>query len=333
MLLECMRSVNRGAAVYACTGVDGETVQAVFRAWEPQSGDVDLPHHSVPTVFDGCEKRMSIKCELYNDNFQNFKRYNIPRKAQLVIADIPYNIGTNAFGSSPEWYIGGDRRNGESEKAGKAFFNTDFNFNIVEYFHFCNRLLMKEPKQRGKAPAMLVFCSFQQMQTVIRTGEKYGFMHYTPLIFVKNYSAQVLKANMRVCGATEYGLLLYRDKLPKFRNNGQMVFNWFWWDKDGPNIPKIHPNQKPVKLLKRLIELFTDPGDVVIDPCAGSGTTLRASYELGRHSYGFEVSKRFYREAVEKMLVDMEQLEALETGQETMFDLMDSGSDGGKEKC
>ena len=32
-----------------------------------------------------------IKCELYNDNFQNFKRYNIP-KAQLVIADIPYNV-------------------------------------------------------------------------------------------------------------------------------------------------------------------------------------------------------------------------------------------------
>lgn len=37
-----------------------------------------------------------IKTELYNDNFQNFKRYNIPR-AQLVIADIPYNLGVNAY--------------------------------------------------------------------------------------------------------------------------------------------------------------------------------------------------------------------------------------------
>ena len=35
-------------------------------------------------------------CELYQDNFQNFKRYNIPSKAQLVIADIPYNIGVDA---------------------------------------------------------------------------------------------------------------------------------------------------------------------------------------------------------------------------------------------
>ena len=43
------------------------------------------------------------KIELYRDNFQNFKPYNIPR-AQLVIADIPYNIGVNAYGSNPSWY-------------------------------------------------------------------------------------------------------------------------------------------------------------------------------------------------------------------------------------
>lgn len=81
-----------------------------------------------------------VKCELYNDNFQNWKKYPI-QKAQLVIADIPYNIGTDAYGSSPLWWRDGDRRNSESSKAGKTFFNTDINFNIAEYFHFCNRLL------------------------------------------------------------------------------------------------------------------------------------------------------------------------------------------------
>lgn len=54
-----------------------------------------------------------IKCELFHDNFQNYKRYGIPR-AQLVIADIPYNLGVNAYGSSPQWYIGGRIR---TEKA------------------------------------------------------------------------------------------------------------------------------------------------------------------------------------------------------------------------
>lgn len=243
-----------------------------------------------------------IETRLINDNFQNFKRYNIP-KAQLVIADIPYNLGMNAYASSNEWYIDGDNKNGESDKAGKQFFYTDSNFNIAEYMHFCNRLLKKEPKEKGQAPAMIVFCSFQQLPTVIRYGEKYGFKHHIPLVFVKNTSAQVLKANMRILGATEYGLVLYRDKLPKFNNDGHMIKNWFEFPRDNRNeYPKIHPTQKPVALLKRLIQIFTDEGDVVIDPCAGSATTLRAAMELNRSSYGFEISKDFFQKASEQML-------------------------------
>ena len=258
-------------------------------------------------------KERQIKCELYNDNFQNYKRYGI-QKAQLVIADIPYNIGNNFYGSNPMWYKGGDNKNGESKLAGKAAFNTDFNFNIAEYFHFCNRLLKKEPKERGKAPCMIVFCSFQQIQTVIEYAKKHGFKNHIPLVFVKNYSPQVLKANMRICGATEYGLILYRDKLPKFNNEGKMIFNWFEWKRDNAKqYPKIHPAQKPVSLLKRLIEIFTDEGDIVIDPVAGSGTTLRAARELNRNSYGFEVSKEFSNKAKELMLFEND--EAKERGE------------------
>ena len=187
-------------------------------------------------------KEKPIKCELYHDNFQNFKQYNIP-KAQLVIADIPYNIGIDAYASNPMWYEGGDNKNGESKKAASSFFANDGQFKIAEYMHFCN---------------------------------------------------------------------LYRDKLPKFNNidpctgKGKMVFNWFEWKRDsGKEYPKIHPTQKPVSVLKRLIEIFTDAGDVVIDPVAGSGTTLRAAYEMGRNAYGFEVSKDFYNMAQEKMLCNI----------------------------
>lgn len=240
--------------------------------------------------------------ELYHDNFQNFKRYNIP-KAQLVIADIPYNLGNYAYASNPEWYVGGDNRNGESGKANKQFFNTDGRFKIPEYMHFCSRLLKKEPKSKGQAPAMIVFCAYDQDQMLIDYGKKYGFMHSYPIFFIKRFSAQVLKANMKIVGATEHAIVLYRDKLPKFNNSGRMVFDWFEWQKDNPaRYPKIHPTQKPVAVLKRLIEIFTDEGDTVIDPVAGSGTTLRAAYELGRSAYGFEVDKGFYEDAEEKML-------------------------------
>ena len=263
-----------------------------------------------------------IKIELYHDNFQNYKTYGIPH-AQLVIADIPYNLGANAYASSTEWYVDGENKNGESKKAGKSFFNTDNNFRIAEYMHFCSKLLIKEPKEKGKAPAMIVFCAFEQMQTVIDYGKRYGFTHSYPIVFIKHYSAQVLKANMKIVGATEYAVVLYRDKLPKFNNGrkidpetgktirgtGKMIFNWFEWEKDGKDIPKIHPTQKPVKVLKELIRIFTDEGDVVIDPVAGSGATLRACRELGRSCYGFEVDRNFYNRAKNEMLAEPKEVQ------------------------
>lgn len=252
-----------------------------------------------------------MKCEIYNDHFENAKTYNIP-KAQLIIADIPYNLGNNAYASNPQWYKDGNNANGESELAGKSFFDTDEDFRIGNFFDFCTRYLKPEPKEnveRGKssnAPAMIVFCAFEQLQMVIEEAKKHGLMKSYPLVFIKDFSAQVLKSNMKIVGATEYAVVLYRKKLPKFNNNGNMIFNWFNWIKDGSNIPKIHPTQKPINVLKRLIEIFTDVGDVVIDPCCGSGSTLRAAFELGRNSYGFEIKKNFYNEAKNKMLANMQ---------------------------
>ena len=92
----------------------------------------------------------------------------------------------NAYASNPEWYIDGDNKNGESKKAAKSFFNGDGYFNIAEYFHFCNKLLIKEPKEKGKAPAMIIFCSFEQIPTVIEYGKKHGFKNSYPIIFCKN---------------------------------------------------------------------------------------------------------------------------------------------------
>lgn len=241
-----------------------------------------------------------IKPTLINDHFQNYKSYNIP-KAQLIIADIPYNIGKNAYGSNPSWYVDGDNANGESDKAGKNFFDTDNDFRITEFLHFCSTLLIKEPKETGKAPCMIVFCEFEQQFELIQKAPKYGLNKYINLVFRKNFSAQVLKANMRVVGNCEYAVLLYRDKLPKFNNDGKMVFNCLDWVKDTVT-PKIHPTQKPVKTLENLIRIFTDEGDVVIDPCAGSGSTLLAAAKCNRRSYGFEIKKDFFKEANEKVL-------------------------------
>jgi len=231
--------------------------------------------------------------ELYNDHFQNYKKYGIP-KAQLIIADIPYNLAENAYASNPAWYEGGDNKNGESKLAKKSFFDTDKDFRVAEFMHFVNTMLKKEPKEKGQAGCMIVFCEFEQQFTLIEKGKEYGFPNYINLVFRKNYSAQVLKANMKVVGNCEYAVLLYRDKLPKFNNDGKMVFNCIDYERDNET-PKIHPTQKSIHVLKKLIQIFTDEGDVVIDPVAGSGVTLLAAEQLGRKSYGFEIKKEYVK--------------------------------------
>ena len=238
--------------------------------------------------------------KLYNDHFSNYKLYNIP-KAQLVLTDIPYNVGVNAYGSSPQWYVDGDNKNGASKLAGKAFFDTDERFKLSEFLHFCTKLMKPEPKNRNDAPAMIVFCSFEQQFELIEKAKKYGLNNYINLVFRKNFSPQVLKANMRIVGNAEYAVLLYRDKLPKFRNHGSMIFNVMEYPRD-TETPKIHPTQKPLVLMERLIEIFTDPGDIVIDPLAGSGVTLAAAQNLNRKSFGFEIKKNFYQESIDKIL-------------------------------
>ena len=237
---------------------------------------------------------------LYRDSFQNYKVYQIP-KAQLIIADVPYNLGTNAYGSNPSWYVDGDNKNGESDKAGKKFFNSENEFRPAEFMHFCSKMLVKEPKESGKAPCMILFCEFEQQFKFIELGKQYGLPHYINLVFRKDFSAQVLKANMKVVGNCEYGLIFYREKLPKFNNGGKMVFNCMDWKRD-TTTPKIHPTQKPVELLQRLVSLFSDEGDVVIDPCAGSGTTLLAAQKMSRKSFGFEVDRNFFNAAKDKVL-------------------------------
>ena len=107
---------------------------------------------------------------LIHDHFQNFKVYQIP-KAQLIIADIPYNLGNNAYASNPAWYKDGDNKQGESDLAGTEFFDTDKDFRPAEFMHFCSTMLKKEDRVertesdgtkrlKSNAPCMIVFCEF-----------------------------------------------------------------------------------------------------------------------------------------------------------------------------
>lgn len=90
-----------------------------------------------------------MKYELFNDHFENAKRYNIPR-AQLIIADIPYNLGNNAYASDPRWYKDGDNKNGESKLAGKSFLTRITILKSITFSISALGYLKKNRKKREK---------------------------------------------------------------------------------------------------------------------------------------------------------------------------------------
>ena len=70
-----------------------------------------------------------------------------------------------------------------------------------------------------------------------------------------------------------------------------------------------HTTQKPAALMEKLVRLFTDPGDTILDPFAGSGTTGVAAIRLGRHFIGFEKDPKYHAIAMKRLNAAREQLE------------------------
>jgi DNA modification methylase len=66
---------------------------------------------------------------------------------------------------------------------------------------------------------------------------------------------------------------------------------------DIPVRNRVHPNEKPVSLVMRFIEVHTQPGDIILDPFCGSGTTCVAAKRLGRHYIGIEIDEGYCRKA------------------------------------
>lgn len=68
-----------------------------------------------------------------------------------------------------------------------------------------------------------------------------------------------------------------------------------------PRYSSIHPTEKPVRLLERLLMLVTQPEDVVLDPFSGSCSTAAACINTGRHYIGFEIDKEYYEAGIKRL--------------------------------
>lgn len=96
-------------------------------------------------------------------------------------------------------------------------------------------------------------------------------------------------------------LAMHADAPGKSRWNGGGRVGVFIHNKGEGGGKNLHPTTKPLKLMKEIVSLFTDPEETILDPFMGSGTTLRACKDLGRKAIGIEMNERYCEIAAQKM--------------------------------
>ena len=83
--------------------------------------------------------------------------------------------------------------------------------------------------------------------------------------------------------------------------NPQIGYTDVWTDIDFYKEKHLHPTQKPLKLIRRLIEASSNEGDIVLDPFSGAGSTQISSIQLNRHYIGIELDEEYYRIGLQRI--------------------------------
>jgi DNA modification methylase len=189
----------------------------------------------------------------------------------MVLADIPYGEVINK--QQPGKVFDKDKLRNLDK--GKAAVET---FQLSEFLPGIARVA---------AGSVYIFCS------IVQCGEVYTFFQDHPDFMVR----QCVWKKTNPCTMNSKHLWLPAIEMCVFAKRRRTKFNakgkHSVWDFPVGR-SKLHPTEKPLKLFKYLIESSTDPGDMVFDPCLGSGTSAIAAIETGRRYLGCEIDEEYY---------------------------------------
>ena len=241
-------------------------------------------------------------CDLYNDNCLNVLK-NIPdASVNLVVTDPPYRVTSRGSAGT----MGGFWKN-KISNAGKIFENNDID--VSEYFPELFRVLCDKS-------VAYVMTNNINLRDMLNEGEKVGFRFIKSLIW---------KKNNKICGryymnCFEYILMFRKGSYQGINNGGTPDILDVPIKKlkreDGTN---YHDTEKPVELMKILIENSSNVGDIVLDPFMGIGATGVACTELNRKFIGCEIDDKYF--TVAKSRICGESLKETKT-QLDLFDLI-----------
>ena len=150
------------------------------------------------------------------------------------------------------------------------------------------------PKIRGWA---VIFCAQAQIGEYEDILKSHGFNAVGTIVWHKTNPVP-FNIRFKPVNAWEAGVIGKRPGTP-FYGNGT-VHNVFTYKSPSPQ-QRIHPTQKPLGLFRELMRLFSAQGGLVLDPFAGSATTVCAAFQLGRKVIAFENDKEHYYAARERV--------------------------------
>ena len=141
------------------------------------------------------------------------------------------------------------------------------------------------------------FYGWSRVDAFFRAWLLAGLRPVGHLVFIKRYDSENTRHILRYRHEQAYLLVKGKPQPANFPLKDVLPFEY--------THNRHHPNEKPLQPLRTLIGAFTQPGELVLDPCAGSGSTLLAAWQMERNYLGVELDPEYYEIARRRLAVEM----------------------------
>lgn len=204
-----------------------------------------------------------------------------------ILTDPPYNLGL--FMHNRNTNLAKMRDNQFAYAGWDNIEYEEWCSNMREFLKECSRIL----KPKG---TLISFMSIIKVESFIRFAEEVGFYYKTTGIWHKK-NPMPRNMNLQFVNSTEsWVYFINRGISGTFHNNGKVVHDYLESSVTPLSEKKHgkHPTQKPLSIMKQLINLTTNEGDIVLDPFMGSGSSCVAAALLNRNFIGIELNESYF---------------------------------------
>lgn len=230
-------------------------------------------------------KNNNIACDIYNIDCLDLISKMIKNKVIIdaIITDPPYNVSRNhQLGYS------------NMGRSGMDYGSWDYDFDQIKWLKNISKII----KPGG---TIIIFNNWKNMGDIAKELEKQDLIVKDIIRWVKN-NPMPRNTNRRYVNDYELAIWAVKEGSPWTFNKPKSIPYLRPEFKTGVGVSKrIHPTQKNLILIEKIIEIHTKEGDIIFDPFLGSGTTAIAALNNGRKIIGSEIDEKYYKKVIERI--------------------------------